>query len=167
MLEFLKIIYSFDVKKDLHFGVGFQGKHVKKVRHLVWLVVVWCLGNARIKMLFNERIAYAKVVVDHINFISRGWFILGRGIKSSKVLRRLVCLFVRVYFCSKWRLHTQCWYDCMILLWRRVCSPFYWFSLIWVVASVLLYCTMFGWILDLFGVSMFVVWLRHPTKSKK
>jgi hypothetical protein len=44
-----------------------------RARHLIWVVVVWCLCLVRNKVIFKGKVACAENIVAHIKVLSWCW----------------------------------------------------------------------------------------------
>lgn len=64
-------------------GFFLRGKRYRKVRHIVWLAVVWSLWTMRNKVIFQGTPADFIHVMDHIKMISWCWFIYREGTACS------------------------------------------------------------------------------------
>jgi hypothetical protein len=58
----------------------FIDKHLKMVRHLILVAVVWCLWSLRNKIIFPAGVADCVVaLVSQIKLVSWVWFVGGGG----------------------------------------------------------------------------------------
>jgi hypothetical protein len=58
-----------------HHGILARGIRRKRLRHLIWLAVIWSLWITRNKVVFEKRTFGINEGVTKIKYLSWGWFI--------------------------------------------------------------------------------------------
>lgn len=93
-LGFSGVFHYDGINRVLQHGNLFSGKRIWKVRHIVWLAVVWSLWLLRNKIIFQGCVAECTQVVVQIKMVSWGWFICKEGRNSCLFVVYLVVTFV-------------------------------------------------------------------------
>lgn len=64
-----------DVKMSFkHSGEYFRDKNKRRVMHIVWITMVWCVGAARNKVLFRGEVANVNSLIISVKYTTWGWF---------------------------------------------------------------------------------------------
>lgn len=78
--------YDCVVSSFLEFGRKLKGKKRRRVKHLIWIAVVWNIWAARNKVVFKGEVVNVKSIVMSIKYTAWVWFIAMKGRNSGALL---------------------------------------------------------------------------------